>query len=117
MTNTPNHQQTARITADLSALQQGTPVKNWQGNSYHGYISGGFYRLIHWSTEIATFDDTGRCVYFDATYHSATTRSFQGRILAAMSTSDPMYDAVKAELGKPTGTRGYIYRADLSLAA
>ena len=108
MANTPNHQQTARITADLSALQQGTPVENWQGNSYRGYVSGGFYSLVHWDTEIARFDAAGNCAYFDAQYHSTTTQSFQGRILSAMPTSDPLYDTVKAELAKPTDDRGLI---------
>ena len=108
MTNTPNHQQTAKITGDICTLQQGRPVKDWHGNSYSGYFDGNHYRLIHWNTEIARFDSTGRCVYFDAQYHSTTTRSFQGRILAAMSPRDPMYDRVREELGKPTGDRGLI---------
>lgn len=109
MANTPNHQQTAKIAADISALQEGRPVKDWHGNSYKGHIYGDHYRLIHWHTAIATFDSTGRCVYFNATYHSVTTRSFQRRILDAMSPSDPMHDRVVEELAKPTGARGRIY--------
>lgn len=108
MTNTPNHQQTAKIAGDICTLQQGRPVEHWQGNSYSGYFDGDHYRLIHWNTEIARFDAAGNCVYFDAQYHSATTLSFQGRILSAMPVSDPLYDLVKAELAKPTGDRGLI---------
>lgn len=108
MTNTPNHRQTARIAGDIHALQQGRPVEGWHGNSYSGRVCEQIYRLVHWSTEIALFDDTGACIVFDAKYYSATTRSFQGRILAAMSPSDPMYDRVREELGKPTGDRGLL---------
>lgn len=117
MTNTPNHQQTAKIARDISALQQGRPVEHWQGNSYSGHVSGGIYRLVHWSTEIALFDDTGACIVFDAQYYSTTTRSFQGRILAAMSPRDPMYGRVRAELAKPTGDRGRIYLDTEALSA
>lgn len=109
MTNTPNRQQTAKIAGDICALQQGRPVESWKGNSYRGYASFGIYRLIHWNTEIATFNEIGQCVQFDAHYYSATTRSFQGRILAAMQPDEPLYEWVREELAKPTGDRGRIY--------
>lgn len=101
--NVANYEQETRIATDILTLKT---ARDWQGNSYSGtvYAENNSYDLYHWSTRIATVKD-GALTYFDARYHSATTRGFQGRILRGLARAGIDVSQAKQELAKPTDAR------------
>ena len=104
--NVTNKEQETRIATDVLTLKT---ARDWQGNSYSGtaYAENNSYDLLHWSTRIATVQD-GALTYFDARYHSATTRGFQGRILRGLARAGIDVSAARQELSKPTHERGVV---------
>lgn len=121
----PNYGQSTRITIDLRRLagvDHRSTIRDWRGNSYQGRLyqdyGTGFsiYELVHWRTTIAQFTTMHpgevRLAYFNASYISATTRGFQGRILKGMADAlgedHPDVQLVAHELGKPTHKRGEL---------
>lgn len=116
----PNYAQIDRIVADIEKLYKGElrhrPMRIWEGNSYSGLVHydpklGAIYTLYHWNTVICELNETDGLVYFDAIYHSSTTRRYQSRIQRALhetaldSISHLRLKMIDAELNKPTGKR------------
>ena len=127
--NIPNHAQASRIASDLNKLARGESADDWRGNSYAGIVGyqdgGRMYTLTHWSTPIAQLhiasDGKVSVLMFNARYISATTRSFQGRILNALRTAlgenDPMVVIIQHELGRKTHLRGVLIHDDAMIDA
>ena len=124
MSSVPNHLQAERIASDLRKFKDvdyKTTIKDWRGNSYQGRLYTDYqtglpvYELVHWNTTIAQFTTLvpGKviCTYFDASYHSSTTRAFQSRIVNAMGRSavDTLAQSrIYYELSHPTAIRGIV---------
>jgi len=119
MATIPNYRQSERMASDLSLLasHQYPQIKDWTGSSYTGRAISTWparqhaYELTHWDTLIARFVETPTGIaldYFDATYHSVSTRAFQGRILAAVADYPNIENTIRDELAKPTQHRGII---------
>lgn len=123
MVTIPNHSQAQRIRRDVRRLAADliTHGDAWQGNSYalQVEIDPGSKALQyrHWSTIICEIEQAPgttekvRVTYFDARYHSSTTRGFQGRLLEAFKygliPADQLSRIVN-ELALPTGLRGVL---------
>lgn len=120
----PNHQQQHVIQSDVAHLpdfDRGNEFREWSGNSYAGHTeyTGEFVRYVlrHWSTTIAEIEyshvtKTTTLTYFDARYHSSTTRSFQGRILRALDRAGVSVAEAYNQLSRPTHQRGLMYRSE-----
>lgn len=123
MATVPNHSQADRIARDVARLMRGDghTVEYWSGNSYLGVpstqsVSGPdivhAIRYVHWNTTIAEVVQGVGLTYFDARYHSSTTRSFQARILKGLANLQgdawSRVQAAYGELAKPTGARGVL---------
>ena len=122
--NVPNHSQSSVIAADLIRLRDDDchgETLYWHGNSYGGYREYDpdgtpMYVLEHWSTVIAHIVNRDGALYvnyFNGCYISATTRGFQGRILAALDKMGVFgKENVRYILSKPTHKRGILMMTD-----
>lgn len=123
MATVPNHSQSDRIARDVAKLMrgEGDTLQAWIGNSYRSIptthsVNGESIvhsiRLIHWDTTIAEVVQGVGLTYFDARYHSGTTRSFQSRILKGLANLQgeawTRVQTAYSELARPTGERSVL---------